>query len=50
MKDWQQRYELYIAQWPSMLQEYKALPQWHKNDCAYAMKWWVALGLMEQNT
>jgi hypothetical protein len=47
---WQKQYEMYVARWPGIAATYKTLPAWHKRDCANAMKWWVALGLVKENT
>lgn len=45
---WLNRYEAYIAQWPRIVAVHRTLPAWHKRDCAYAMKWWVELGLAKE--
>ena len=48
LKYWESRYETYVAQWPDLRREFRALPQQHKDDCARAMKWWVELGLVKE--
>jgi len=49
--DWQAKYEAYIARWPTIAKEYRALPPALKADCGAAMKWWTELGLIkEKNT